>query len=106
MSVPFRRMHAGKISPVLTLDGRPARLKHSLSANADGKTIYFTQYDRQSVIKMEFKRYTASQATVCVHVRRPLTHRVIQFIALGKAIWKRAGVADLLPSTSRTFQGS
>lgn len=34
---------------------RPARLQPSLSATADGKTLYFTQYDRQSVIKlMEF----------------------------------------------------
>ena len=41
-----------KVSPVLALDERPARLQPSLSATADGKTIYFTQYDRQSVIKM------------------------------------------------------
>ena len=40
------------ISPVLTLEKRPLRLCPSLSATADGRTIYYTQYDRQSVIKM------------------------------------------------------
>ena len=35
-----------------TLDEKAARLQPSLSATADGRTLYFTQYDRQSVIKM------------------------------------------------------
>jgi hypothetical protein len=44
-------------SPVLTLEKRPARLQPSLSATADGKTVYYAQYDRQSVLKMiEFSR--------------------------------------------------
>lgn len=51
-TIEFYSFADGKISPVLTLDERPARLLPSLSATADGKTIYFTQYDRQSVIKM------------------------------------------------------
>jgi Tol biopolymer transport system component/DNA-binding winged helix-turn-helix (wHTH) protein len=51
-TIHFYNFATGKISPVLTLDERPARLQPSLSATADGKTLYFTQYDRQSVIKM------------------------------------------------------
>ena len=36
---------------------KAARLQPSLSATMDGRTIYYTQYDRQSVIKMmEFAR--------------------------------------------------
>jgi hypothetical protein len=51
-TIDFYNFATGKISPVLTLDERPVRLQPSLSATADGKTLYFTQYDRQSVIKM------------------------------------------------------
>ena len=51
-TIDFYNFATGKISPVLTFDERPARLQPSLSATADGKTLYFTQYDRQSVIKM------------------------------------------------------
>ncbi len=51
-TIDFYNFATQKISPVLTLDERPARLQPSLSATADGKTLYFTQYDRQSVIKM------------------------------------------------------
>jgi len=51
-TIDFYNFATGKISPVLALDERPARLQPSLSATADGKNIYFTQYDRQSVIKM------------------------------------------------------
>ena len=51
-SIEFYNFATGKISPVLALDEHPARLQPSLSAAADGKTLYFTQYDRQSVIKM------------------------------------------------------
>jgi Tol biopolymer transport system component len=51
-TIDFYSFATGKIAPVLTLDERPARLQPSLSATDDGKTIYFTQYDRQSVIKM------------------------------------------------------
>lgn len=51
-AVDFYSFATRRIEPVVTLDERPARLQPSLSATADGKTIYFTQYDRQSVIKM------------------------------------------------------
>jgi Tol biopolymer transport system component len=50
--INFYRFNTGKITPVLTLAERPARLQPSLSASADGKALYFTQYDRQGVIKM------------------------------------------------------
>jgi Tol biopolymer transport system component len=39
-------------SAVLTLDMQPARQQPSLSATIDGKTVFYTQYDPQSVIKM------------------------------------------------------
>jgi len=51
-TIDFYSFATSRIAPVLTLDERPARLQPSLSATADGKTLYFTQYDRQSVIKM------------------------------------------------------
>jgi Tol biopolymer transport system component/DNA-binding winged helix-turn-helix (wHTH) protein len=50
--IDFFDFATGRISPVFPLEEHPARLEPSLSATADGKTIYFTQYDRQSVIKM------------------------------------------------------
>jgi Tol biopolymer transport system component/DNA-binding winged helix-turn-helix (wHTH) protein len=56
-SIEFYRFATGRLSHVLTLEKRPARLQPSLSATSDAKTIYYTQYDRQSVIKlMEFAR--------------------------------------------------
>lgn len=51
-TIDFYSFATRKISPILNLDEHPARLQPSLSASSDGKTIYFTQYDRQSVIKM------------------------------------------------------
>lgn len=51
-AIEFYDFGTQKISTVFTLDERPARLQPSLSVSADGKTIYFAQYDRQSVIKM------------------------------------------------------
>ena len=39
-------------SPVLTLPKKPHLQQSGLSATADGKTIYYTLFDRQSVIKM------------------------------------------------------
>ena len=45
------------ISPVFTLGKKPWFLQSSLGASADGKGIYYTLYDQQSVIKMmEFPR--------------------------------------------------
>ena len=40
------------ISPVFTLGKKPWFLQSSLSATADGKTIYYTLYGQQSVIRM------------------------------------------------------
>jgi len=50
--IEFYDFATRRISPVLTLEKRPLRLYPSLSATADGRTIYYTQYDYQSVIKM------------------------------------------------------
>ena len=52
-SIEFYRFATTHLSHVLTLEKKAARLQPSLSATADGKTIYYTQYDRQSVIKLE-----------------------------------------------------
>jgi hypothetical protein len=50
--IEFYDFATRRTSPVLTLDKRPARLFPSLSATADGKTVFYTQYDYQSAIKM------------------------------------------------------
>jgi hypothetical protein len=56
-TLEFYRFATRRISPVLTLEKQPARQHPSLSATADGRTVYYTQYDRQSVVKMmEFSR--------------------------------------------------
>ena len=51
-TIEFYSFATQRISPVLTLEKQPARLQPSLSATADGKTIYYTQSESQSVIKM------------------------------------------------------
>ena len=56
-TIEFFSFATHRTSPVLTLDKQPLRWFPSLSATADGKSIYYTQWDRQSVIKMiEFPR--------------------------------------------------
>lgn len=56
-TIEFYGFATGRLSHVLTLEKKAARLQPSLSATADGKTVYYAQYDRQSVIKlMEFAR--------------------------------------------------
>lgn len=50
--IEFYDFATRRISPVLTLAKKPWPLQSSLSATADGKTIYYTLYDQQSVIKM------------------------------------------------------
>ncbi|HEX3374007.1 MAG TPA: hypothetical protein VHS13_07325 [Edaphobacter sp.] len=50
--IEFYNFVSGSVSPVLTLDEIPVRFEASLSATFDGKTLYFSQHDRQSVIKM------------------------------------------------------
>jgi hypothetical protein len=55
-TIEFYSFATRRVSPVFTLDMQPARLQPSLSATADGKTIYYTQLERQSVIKLiEFR---------------------------------------------------
>ena len=55
--IEFYDFATQNISPILTLEKRPAFGHPSLSASADGRTIYFSQWDQQSVIKMvEFSR--------------------------------------------------
>ena len=51
-TLEFLNFETGRISSVFSFNERPARLQPSLSATTDGKTLYFAQYDRQSVIKM------------------------------------------------------
>jgi Tol biopolymer transport system component/DNA-binding winged helix-turn-helix (wHTH) protein len=51
-SIEFYNFASRHTSHALTFDKQPDLLEPSLSATADGKTIYYTQYDRQSVIKM------------------------------------------------------
>jgi len=50
--IEFYDFATRRTSPVLTIEKKSPRLYPSLSATADGRTIYYTQYDRQSVIKM------------------------------------------------------
>jgi hypothetical protein len=51
-SIEFYSFATRQTSHVLTLGKRAAVYEPGLSATADGKTIYYTQYDEQSVIKM------------------------------------------------------
>ena len=50
--IEFYNFTTHRLSPVLTLAKKPWVLQSSLGATADGKTIYYTAYDQQSVIKM------------------------------------------------------
>jgi Tol biopolymer transport system component/DNA-binding winged helix-turn-helix (wHTH) protein len=55
--IEFYSFATRRITPVFTLQMQPARQQPALSATRDGRTIYYTQYDRQSVINMiEFAR--------------------------------------------------
>jgi WD40-like Beta Propeller Repeat len=51
-TIEFYDFARRRTSAVLTLDMRPARQQPGLSATMDGKTVFYTQYDPQSVIKM------------------------------------------------------
>jgi Tol biopolymer transport system component/DNA-binding winged helix-turn-helix (wHTH) protein len=56
-TIEFYRFATHRVSPVLTLEKQPGRLQPSLSTTADGRSIYYMQFDLQSVIKlMEFAR--------------------------------------------------
>ena len=50
--IEFYNFKTRRLSPVLAIAKKPWLLQSSLSATADGKTIYYTVYDQQSVIKM------------------------------------------------------
>ena len=55
--IEFYDFRTQRISPVLNIEKRPAWYEAGLSATADGRTIYYNQWDLQSVIKMmEFSR--------------------------------------------------
>jgi Tol biopolymer transport system component/DNA-binding winged helix-turn-helix (wHTH) protein len=55
--IEFYDLGTNRISTILTLEKRPASGHPSLSATADGKTIFYSQWDQQSVIKMvEFSK--------------------------------------------------
>lgn len=51
-TIEFYRFATHRISPVLALEKQPGRLQPSLSTTADGKSVYYMQFDLQSVIKM------------------------------------------------------
>ena len=50
--IEFYNFSTNRLTPVFTLAKKPWPLQSSLSATADGTTIYYTVYDQQSVIKM------------------------------------------------------
>jgi Tol biopolymer transport system component len=51
-SIEFYDFATRKTRSILTLEKQPAIWQPSLSASIDGKTIFYTQLERQSVIKM------------------------------------------------------
>jgi len=51
-AIEFYSFATGRITPVLTLEKSPSDWQPSLSASRDGRTIFYTQSDPQSVIKM------------------------------------------------------
>jgi Tol biopolymer transport system component/DNA-binding winged helix-turn-helix (wHTH) protein len=50
--IEFYSFATHRISPVFTLEKRPQNLEPAMSATAEGRTIYYTQFDKQAVIKM------------------------------------------------------
>jgi hypothetical protein len=51
-AIEFYSFATRRITPVLSLENRPNDWQPSLSASRDGRTIFYTQVDPQSVIKM------------------------------------------------------
>jgi Tol biopolymer transport system component/DNA-binding winged helix-turn-helix (wHTH) protein len=51
-TIEFYSFATRRITPVLSLENSPSEWQPSLSASRDGRTIFYTQYDPQSVIKM------------------------------------------------------
>jgi dipeptidyl aminopeptidase/acylaminoacyl peptidase len=50
--IEFYSFVSRRATPVFTLAKKPWPIQSSLSATADGKTVYYTLFDQQSVIKM------------------------------------------------------
>jgi Tol biopolymer transport system component/DNA-binding winged helix-turn-helix (wHTH) protein len=50
--IEFYSFATRRITPVLSLEKKPSSWQHSLSASRDGRTVFYTQSDPQSVIKM------------------------------------------------------
>jgi dipeptidyl aminopeptidase/acylaminoacyl peptidase len=51
-TIEFYSFATRRITPVLSLEKSPSPWQPSLSASRDGRRIFYTQYDSQSVIKM------------------------------------------------------
>jgi len=51
-TIEFYSFATGRITPVLPLEKSPSEWQPSLSASRDGRTVFYTQSDPQSVIKM------------------------------------------------------
>jgi Tol biopolymer transport system component/DNA-binding winged helix-turn-helix (wHTH) protein len=51
-AIEFYSFATRRITPVLSLENRPNDWQPSLSASRDGRTIFYTQSDPQSIIKM------------------------------------------------------
>jgi len=51
-TIEFFNFATRRTSPVFVLDKQPLRWFPSLSTTTDGRTIYFTEWDRQTVIRM------------------------------------------------------
>jgi hypothetical protein len=51
-TIEFYSFATRRITPVLSLENSPSDWNPSLSASRDGRTLFYTQYDPQSVIKM------------------------------------------------------
>jgi Tol biopolymer transport system component/DNA-binding winged helix-turn-helix (wHTH) protein len=51
-TIEFYSFATRRISPVLSLEKSPSAWQPSLSASRDGRTVFYTQFDPQSVIKM------------------------------------------------------
>jgi Tol biopolymer transport system component/DNA-binding winged helix-turn-helix (wHTH) protein len=51
-TIEFYSFATRRITPVLSLEKSPSSWQPSLSASRDGRTVFYTQFDPQSVIKM------------------------------------------------------
>jgi Tol biopolymer transport system component len=51
-TIDFYSFATRRITPVLSLENSPSDGNPSLSASRDGRTLFYTQYDPQSIIRM------------------------------------------------------